>query len=331
MPKKKSTPPVVRLGHPMAFMNFLRHTGAPVDRLLRHNKLPALCNEPDAYVPLLNVWSFFDTAARHEDPLVGWLAGAYVGDHSLNAGLLRKLETKPTLLQALQELARMAMSEASDVHLGIHERREDVLFYTCYPGLAREPGYMISQAYQLQVILDLVRWFVGRHWAPHVIGIEDSIVPSIAEEYFPDSRILTQQQSGYIAIPRSYLHWGPRRTGLKVPEADISAPSKRLDYIDTLRVVLRSYLSEGYPTERFAAELMDTSVRTLTRRLAARGLTYGALIDELRFNRAKEGLRNPDMRIMDVAQSVGFQDQGDFTRMFRRVGGLTPGEYRKTV
>lgn len=315
----------------MAFMTFLRRAGAPVDRHLRRNRLPALCNDPDTSVPLLSVWSFFDTAARHEDPMVGWLAGAYVGDHSLNAGLLRKLETKPTLFQALQELARVARSEASDIHLGIHERREDVLFYTRYPGLAREPGYMISQAYQLQVILDLVRWFVGRHWAPSEIGIEDSTFPSIAEKHFPGSRILTQHQTGYIAIPRSYLHWGPRRTDPKLLGGDFSAPDERLDYADTLRAVLRSYLTEGYPSARFAAELMDMSVRTMTRRLASRGLTYGALIDELRFSRAKECLHDPDMRIMDVARSVGFEDQGDFTRMFRRIGGLTPRQYRKSI
>ena len=95
--------------------------------------------------------------------------------------------------------------------------------------------------------------------------------------------------------------------------------------------MLTAYLSEYYPTERFAAELVNTSVRTLTRRLAARGLTYGVLIDELRFDRAKEGLYNPDMRIVDVPRSVGFEDQGDFTRMFCRIGGLTPREYRTTT
>ena len=84
---------MVRLGHPMAFMSYLRHIGAPVDRHLRNHQLPVLCDDPDTFVPLLKVWSFFDAVARHENPMVGWMAGAYVGDHNLNAGLLRKLET----------------------------------------------------------------------------------------------------------------------------------------------------------------------------------------------------------------------------------------------
>jgi AraC-like DNA-binding protein len=99
------------------------------------------------------------------------------------------------------------------------------------------------------------------------------------------------------------------------------------DYLSMLRSVLRSYLSEGYVSERLAAELMNTSVRTLTRRLSAYDLTYGTLIDGLRFKVAKEKLQKPNVRIGDVAHAVGFKDQGDFTRMFRRIGGLSPKEF----
>jgi AraC family transcriptional regulator len=51
----------------------------------------------------------------------------------------------------------------------------------------------------------------------------------------------------------------------------------------------------------------------------------------LRFETAKQNLLNEEMRIVDVAQSVGFSDQGDFTRMFRRVGGLSPKQFREDV
>jgi AraC-like DNA-binding protein len=72
-------------------------------------------------------------------------------------------------------------------------------------------------------------------------------------------------------------------------------------------------------------------VRTLARRLAACNLTYRGLVDELRFTVAKELLRQPDVQLSSVAWSVGFDDQSHFTRMFRRVGGLTPGQMRKAA
>jgi AraC-like DNA-binding protein len=83
--------------------------------------------------------------------------------------------------------------------------------------------------------------------------------------------------------------------------------------------------------QQYAAELMNTSVSTLARRLSFYGLTYGTLIDEIRYSVAKEKLSVPHARIGEIAQCVGFSDQGDFARMFRRVGGLSPKEYRNSV
>jgi AraC-like DNA-binding protein len=74
---------------------------------------------------------------------------------------------------------------------------------------------------------------------------------------------------------------------------------------------------------------MDTSERTLTRRLAAHGLNYRALIDDMRFKTARDRLRSTDEPITDIAASVGFDDPAHFTRMFRRMGGISPTRFRR--
>jgi len=38
-----------------------------------------------------------------------------------------------------------------------------------------------------------------------------------------------------------------------------------------------------------------------------------------------------DVPLVEVAWRVGFEDQSHFTRMFRRVGGVTPGRLRRTA
>ena len=60
-------------------------------------------------------------------------------------------------------------------------------------------------------------------------------------------------------------------------------------------------------------------------------MTYGKLVDEVRFETAKKYLAIPGIRIIDVANSVGFSDQANFTRMFRRISGNTPGQFRKLI
>ena len=326
-----SSSPLLRLGHTMAFTVYLRHIGAPADRYLRTVKLPVLCDDPNKFVQLARVWAFFFEGTRREDVNLGWHVGAHAGDRNLNAALLAKLERAPTLYQSLHRLVHMVREEASHLQLGIQERQDDILFYTRYPGMNEVPGYEASQAYQLGLFLDLIRHFLGRHWVPDEIGIEHPRAPAVLDAYFPGTRVRTRQPMGYIAVARACLHRTKAGPVQDKRANDTPAPINELRFVDVLRAVLRAYLPDGYPSARFSAELMNVSERTLARRLADCGLTYGTLIDEVRFAEAKKLLLVPGARIEDVAISVGFIDQSNFTRMFRRIGGLTPTEYRKAT
>ena len=334
---KKQGPPLLRFAHPLAFATYLRVYGARADYYLRKSGLPTLCEDPAAFATLPKIWSFFDSASRSETPELGWLVGAKVGDSKLDNNLLRKLESAPTLLQALRRFQRLYKLEVTDSEIGIKEHLNSIWLYTRYKGKRDEPGYHVSQAYQLGVFVGLIRHFLGSNWVPHEIGIESRLIPPGAAECYPGSRILTQQPAGYIVVPRWRLHQGAsfRDQGIgnaeKFPLNDHLFNEIRTDCESRLRIVLRSYLSEGYISQIRAAELMDTSVRTLTRRLSACGVTYRTLIDDLRFETAKEQLLKSDKRIGDIALSVGFNHQADFTRMFRRVGGLSPKEFRQSV
>ena len=329
--RRMSGPPVLRVGHLLAFSSWLSTTGAPVERLLRAQKLPVMCDEPDYFVPVPNLWSFFEAAAHNIDPDVGWLVGKHVGDQNLSHRLLQKLEHAPSLYLALMGLVQSVRVEASDLQLGLYERAEDVLFCTHYPGRSDLPGYDQSQAYQLGLFIGLIRHFLGKHWTPDEIGIQCQRSPAGIMHIFPHSRILTGQNVAYVAVPRNGLHRSARpRAGQTLSEST-SGGKNDFEFAGKLRAILQSYLSEGYPSASFSAELMGISERTLARRLSATDLTYGSLVDDLRFTRAKELLQNSDQRIGDVALSVGFQGQANFTRMFRRMGGMSPMQFRKAM
>jgi AraC-like DNA-binding protein len=323
-----SVPPILRMAHPLAFAAFLKHIGAPADRQFRRQGLPQLCEDPNAFVPLRSAWAFFDAAARSEEPFLGWHVGRFVGDKNLNRSLLRKLEHAPTLYQALQRLIRMSYLEASHLTLGIRERRDDIILFTHYTMMKDVPGYHTSQAYQLGVLIDLIRHFAGAHWLPDEIGIEHPVVPAIAKALFPGSRILARQQVGYITIPRSCLPLVSLRDDSEECGQAPLPLAGRFGYVDTLGALLKPYVSSGRLSAPFAARLMDTSLRTLKRRLAASGATYRAVIDELRFREAKKLLENTSARVIDVAGAVGFDDPAHFARMFRRVAGLSPRQFR---
>lgn len=59
------------------------------------------------------------------------------------------------------------------------------------------------------------------------------------------------------------------------------------------------------------------------------GQNLGDYLNEYRIGKAKAMLAETEDKIQDIAAKVGYQNANSFTRMFRRLTGLTPGEYRR--
>lgn len=324
-------PAVLRLAHPLIFSAFLREIGAPAAGYFRRQGLPVLCTDPDTFVPLRMAWGLFEDAARREDRFIGWRVGRFAGDNGLSGGLLSKLDDAPSLIVALRRLVRMISTEASHLQIGILKRRNGIVFYTRYPGSGKELNYMVSQSYQLEAYIDLIRHFAGSDWQPKVIGLESSVYPEFLPERFPNSQIRINQPFGYLVIARSCLHHKVRASHTNGGDCRPPIDTRTLSCAELLPLLLEPHLQDGCPRLSLAASLMGTSTRTLTRRLAECGTSYQAVVDNLRYSRAKQMLVDTDQPIADVAWSVGFSDQANFTRMFRRIAGLTPRQFRSAA
>ena len=329
--KSLSGVPVVRFSHSLAFIDHLRQSGAPTDRYLQKSKLPTLCENPDCLIPVERMYQFLAEAACNEEPLLGWFVGGSVGERQLSTTLLKRLRATPTLLVALQNLASLIKSESSEIDVGLFEREKDIVFFTRYPRMRGAPGYEIGQSYQISVFMSLVQAFLGKDWRPAEIGLESRRSQPMLPEGFHGSHFIPNAEFGYFTVARSCLHRAISN-GYSGSTSPAGTPLLgELDELELMRKLLRSYLADGYISKTFAAELLDTPVRTLSRRFSEHGTNYQQFMDSLRFQEAKEGLQNPDMQVLDVANSVGFSDQGDFTRMFRRVSGVTPTDFRRTL
>jgi YesN/AraC family two-component response regulator len=60
------------------------------------------------------------------------------------------------------------------------------------------------------------------------------------------------------------------------------------------------------------------------------GITFTDYLNQLRVGQACHLLTDTDLRIVEVAAAVGYDDQSYFTRVFRKYKGITPGTYRKS-
>lgn len=58
------------------------------------------------------------------------------------------------------------------------------------------------------------------------------------------------------------------------------------------------------------------------------GQNFSELLAKIRIDKAKELLMDPSYRICDVAEAVGFQDMPHFSRVFKKIEGMSANEYR---
>lgn len=58
------------------------------------------------------------------------------------------------------------------------------------------------------------------------------------------------------------------------------------------------------------------------------GQNFSEILNGIRINKAKELLKDPSLRIGDIADEVGFLDMAHFSRVFKKLVGISANEYR---
>lgn len=84
------------------------------------------------------------------------------------------------------------------------------------------------------------------------------------------------------------------------------------------------------PPAAVMSSRLGLSERTLHRRIAEAGLTYGAISDEARRRRAADLLKRTNQSVQSIAEAVGYAENASFTRAFKRWTGLSPLRFRSS-
>lgn len=112
-----------------------------------------------------------------------------------------------------------------------------------------------------------------------------------------------------------------------------SAFAPRLAHGDAAVLAVQQWLQESEARHVVLADLARRAgleVRTFLRRFQkATGMTSTEYCQRLRVGRAREMLQAGRLPIERIAWEVGYGDPGAFRKVFTRVVGLTPGEYRR--
>jgi len=133
--------------------------------------------------------------------------------------------------------------------------------------------------------------------------------------------------ASWLAAPLALQSHAAEREQLQEYLATVVAATND-DLRDKLKRLLRVVLVHEGGSEDQVAAHFALHRRTLNRRLHALGVTFHGLVEETRFEIARQLLSDTDMSAMQIAAVLNYADASAFTRAFKRWSGATPLGWR---
>ena len=324
--------PLIRSALLLRFTDFSDQMGAPTERWLdQANLSPILLTNPERLLPMVQSASFVEQVARAEGiDNLGFLVGqstqvAHLGQFG---AMLRGSLTLYDLLNTLEKTINLIDSgervslrwTADALWLQVHFYSLDCLVYPQ------------AHHFNLMTHLNVLRMVLGPTWQPSELHLMTKYNPALLDcNGLEGVRISFNQPCNAIKIPREFVSQ-PLHPSSTVPgQFEVlhqSAPA--LDFLPSLKQLIESLLPQGGPNIAQAAGASGMSVRSFQRRLANHGVSYGHLVDEVRFNLAAQWLKGESAPITNIAAELGYTDTANFTRAFKRWAGVSPREFRAT-
>lgn len=157
---------------------------------------------------------------------------------------------------------------------------------------------------------------------------EFAFAESILNDVFTDDGRLAENSARLLVESALGLIGNAVTAGSEAPPARESIAERRLR--DVLRFI-EVHLSDPQLSTAMVAKGCGISPRYLSFLLRLKETSFSELVWEQRLDMAKSWLATSDPRdisISEIAYNVGFKSPAHFSRMFKRVFGVNPREYR---
>ena len=90
-------------------------------------------------------------------------------------------------------------------------------------------------------------------------------------------------------------------------------------------------LPSGKVNEEVVAGSLNMSLRSLQRKLSDENVSYKELLESTRMTLALEYIKLPKYSINEITYLLGFSEQSNFSRAFKRWTKQTPTSYRANI
>ena len=316
-------------------INHLERAGVDVSPLLSQAGLSRADIIESRRISVASQIKFLDMVSRASRD--EWVGLTLAHDFDLREmGMLYYVATSSHQLgEALKRLSRYARLGNEALVIRLNEGP------TCRVGISYSGVQRHQDRHQIELltyaVLRLCRRLAGRNLSPRMVRFIhhragdltqirrpfgcDVVFDADADELVFDASIM--------ALP--LVEDDPFLNGLMMKMCD-EAMADRLTNVSAFRTVVENTIAPLLPhaeaTTKAVAKHIGLSERTFARRLAAEGLSFGEILDQLRRDLAVRYL-DENLQISQVAWLLGFHQPSSFTHACRRWTGETPLEFRR--
>ena len=315
-------------------VSILDRNGIRTESLLDRRRIPAELIEAGGWISKRQAYDFtFDVVQQTRCPHAVFLAYLDFQLEHLGpiADAIKSCKTVKEGLDVAIQLGSIAY-EGSEFRLKI----EGDTTWLSY----REPNVVsVGQPFisdmTLMVYYHLIRTFVDYDWRPKQLRTRGLLCERHCSlEIFEECQTEFHPNDSALAFPTEFLSrrlpWQGSATNFDATEAWLFGPEDIEPIADALyRLIASRFPYRRLPTLDQLALLVGVSPATLKRQLASEGTTYSRLLDRIRYDVACDMLSIPKMTIQEIAQELGYSGTNNFTRSFRRMTGVTPGQFRR--
>jgi AraC-like DNA-binding protein len=291
--------------------------------------------EPGARYPfrsMIRLWA----EARNEtgDPCIGLIAAQKIRPPALHALGLSWLAS-PTLLEGLHRIERYAqiVNSVLQFKLTVEGTRAKLARVPIETRL--QPTDEAVDA-SLAVIVKMCRAIADPHFAPMAVTFrhaDNGHIEQYIDYFHCPVRFSATEDALYFdsAALRQPAPAGNRELAYHNDRAAerYLATLNPERVRDKVKEILLTLLPSGEATQEAVASSLNKSISTLQRQLKAEGVNYRELLDQTRRELAQQLLEERRYALSQIAYLLGFSDQGNFSRAFKRWTGRSPAAFRR--
>ncbi|WP_261818094.1 helix-turn-helix domain-containing protein [Vibrio gallicus] len=325
MPQKTKHIPVIQTQYARIFVELFAKHGFDLHQLLRDSELPAdLMQQNSDFVPAqsLKRLIYLVSAQLGVTNLADLLTLAF--RHNIIPKLVGRLNEYDTVGDVLKEADTIfsADSPGSTVYC---DDEHGQLWFSRKTNIDADQPFQWNELFSILYIQEFISALTNQQWHANKVrlqGSEYDIVKSVLDD---QCQIFISQDSTAVYIPPEIASHP-----LSLHQTSPQPITWHTSFTDSVFEALHPYCNEQSLNINEAAGILGFSVRTLQRKLKEEHTSFRKLKESIILSIACD-LMEQDKSLTFISRQLGYQNISHFSRAFKRISGLTPKLYKKSL